>query len=160
MWRLYTHAVSGLLFPLHERLKRHSSVAVRRAMEEAQWWPAERLAADNVARLRALLVDIGQHVPYYRELFRERAFDPRSVTQVEDLRRLPLLTKAVVRAHTEGLKHEQAQDLKRFSTGGSTGAPLIFFIGNERISHDVAAKWRATRWWGVDIGDPEIVVWG
>jgi phenylacetate-CoA ligase len=24
----------------------------------------------------------------------------------------------------------------------------------------VAAKWRATRWWGVDIGDPEVVVWG
>ena len=24
----------------------------------------------------------------------------------------------------------------------------------------MAAKWRATRWWGVDIGDPEIVVWG
>jgi phenylacetate-CoA ligase len=29
-----------------------------------------------------------------------------------------------------------------------------------RISHDVAAKWRATRWWDVDIGDPEIVLWG
>jgi len=28
------------------------------------------------------------------------------------------------------------------------------------VSHDVAAKWRATRWWGVDIGDPEVVVWG
>src|SRR6185295_9227709 len=38
--------------------------------------------------------------------------------------------------------------------------PLIFFLGKERVSHDVAAKWRATRWWGVDIGDPEIVVWG
>jgi phenylacetate-CoA ligase len=24
----------------------------------------------------------------------------------------------------------------------------------------VAAKWRATRWWDVDIGDPELVVWG
>jgi phenylacetate-CoA ligase len=24
----------------------------------------------------------------------------------------------------------------------------------------VAAKWRATRWWGVDIGDRELVVWG
>ncbi|MDD5330461.1 MAG: AMP-binding protein, partial [Sulfuricella sp.] len=33
-------------------------------------------------------------------------------------------------------------------------------MGRERISHDVAAKWRATRWWGVDIGDPEVVVWG
>jgi len=36
----------------------------------------------------------------------------------------------------------------------------VFFIGKERVTHDVAAKWRATRWWGVDIGDREIVVWG
>jgi phenylacetate-CoA ligase len=33
-------------------------------------------------------------------------------------------------------------------------------VGKARKSHDVAAKWRATRWWGVDIGDPELVVWG
>ncbi|SDA27936.1 phenylacetate-CoA ligase [Nitrosospira sp. Nsp18] len=48
----------------------------------------------------------------------------------------------------------------RFNTGGSSGEPLIFYIGKERVSHDVAAKWRATRWWDVDIGDREIVVWG
>jgi len=33
-------------------------------------------------------------------------------------------------------------------------------MGLGRISHDVASKWRATRWWNVDIGDPEIVLWG
>ena len=33
-------------------------------------------------------------------------------------------------------------------------------MGNERVSHDVAEKWRATRWWNVDIGDKEIVAWG
>jgi phenylacetate-CoA ligase len=33
-------------------------------------------------------------------------------------------------------------------------------MGMDRVSHDVAAKWRAVRWWGVDIGDPEVVVWG
>jgi phenylacetate-CoA ligase len=33
-------------------------------------------------------------------------------------------------------------------------------MGLDRVSHDVAAKWRATRWWAVDIGDPEIVIWG
>jgi phenylacetate-CoA ligase len=36
----------------------------------------------------------------------------------------------------------------------------VFYISNERVSHDVAAKWRATRWWDVDIGDKEMVVWG
>src|SRR5690606_29048298 len=82
------------------------------------------------------------------------------VASVADLHRLPFLTKGVIRANTEALKHTNAQGLSRFNTGGSSGEPLIFFIGRERVSHDVAAKWRATRWWGVDIGDPEIVVWG
>lgn len=157
---LYTAITSSVLFPLHERLKRHSTVAVRKALEVSQWWPAERLAAFQVERLRALLTDAGHHVPYYRDLFSRLAFDPTTVNSVADLQRLPLLTKADIRAHTNAMKHPAAQGLARFNTGGSSGEPLIFYIGNERVSHDVAAKWRATRWWGVDIGDPEIVVWG
>lgn len=156
----YTSLVSNLVFPLHERLKRHNTVALRRSMEEAQWWPAERLQAFQLQRLRALLLDVGQHVPYYRDLFAQIGFDPLSVHSTADLQRLPFLTKSVIRANTDALKHPQALDLARFNTGGSSGEPLIFYIGKQRISHDVAAKWRATRWWGVDIGDPEIVVWG
>lgn len=156
----YTSLVSSLLFPLHERVKKHDSVALRRRMEESQWWSAERLAALRVERLRAMLADVGAHVPYYRELFATLAFDPRGVDSVDALQALPFLGKATIRAHTEAMKHEQARGLSRFNTGGSSGEPLIFFIGNERVSHDVAAKWRATRWWDVDIGDPEIVVWG
>lgn len=156
----YTALVSRLLFPLHERLKHHTTVAVRRGLEDSQWWPAERLRDLQAERLRAMLMDVGQHVPYYRDLFVTTGFDPAAVRGVEDLQRLPFLTKPLIREHTEALKHPQAQGLARFNTGGSSGEPLIFFIGRERVSHDVAAKWRATRWWGVDIGDPEIVVWG
>jgi phenylacetate-CoA ligase len=58
------------------------------------------------------------------------------------------------------MKSEKARDLARFNTSGSSGEPLVFYIGKERVSHDVAAKWRATRWWDVDIGDREIVIWG
>jgi phenylacetate-CoA ligase len=157
---LYTSFTSGVLFPLHEKLKRHSTVSVRRRLEETQWWSAEQLQALQVQRLQALLVEVGKHVPHYRDLFHALSFDPKSVNSIADLQRLPFLTKALIRARTDELKHEQATGLARFNTGGSSGEPLIFFIGNERVSHDVAAKWRATRWWGVDIGDPEIVVWG
>ena len=156
----YTRLVSGLLFPLHERLKHHDTVAVRRRMEQTQWWDAARLEALRAARLKALLTHAGKRVPYYRDMFARFGFDPASVRSCADLERLPFLTKAEIRAHTEALKAEDAAGLARFNTGGSSGEPLIFFIGNERVSHDVAAKWRATRWWGVDIGDPEIVVWG
>lgn len=156
---MYTRLVSSVIFPLQERLKGHSTVAVRRCMEQTQWWSPDRLATLQADRLRSLLLE-AQQVPYWRDLFQRLRFDPRDVTGAQDLQALPLLDKATIRAHTDAMKHPQARGLARFNTGGSSGEPLIFFIGSERVSHDVAAKWRATRWWDVDIGDPEIVVWG
>ena len=157
---LYARMASSLLFPLHESLKRHDTVAVRRALEQSQWWSSDALQALQLARLQALLRHAKQHVPYYRALYDRMQFDPNDITDLSGLQGLPLLTKAEIRANTAALKSDNAVGLSRFNTGGSSGEPLVFFIGKERVSHDVAAKWRATRWWGVDIGDPEIVVWG
>lgn len=157
---LYTRLVAHTLFPLHERLKHHTTVAVQRGMEQSQWWQPAQLCELQVRRLRELLISANEHVPYYRDLFAQLRFDPARVESLDVLRTLPFLTKGDIRANTERLKAKNAQGLRRFNTGGSSGEPLIFFIGNERVSHDVAAKWRATRWWDVDIGDPEIVVWG
>src|SRR5438874_879582 len=155
-----TLAVSGLVFPLHERLKGHDSSARRRALERSQWWSPEALLRHRVERLRRFLIEAQTHVPYYRRLFAERNFDPSSLEDFTELARIPLLDKPSIRANLEALQSDRAGRLKRYNTGGSSGEPLVFFMGKERISHDVAAKWRATRWWGVDIGDPEVVVWG
>ena len=157
---LYTAVCSHALFPLHERLKGHDSVAVRQRLEASQWWPREAIEADRVARLRRFLVDAGTRVPYYRDLYAQSGFDPHALQSVADLARLPLLGKPEIRAHAERIKATGHGALQRYNTGGSSGEPLIFFIGKDRVTHDVAAKWRATRWWGVDIGDPEMVVWG
>lgn len=157
---MYTSVCSRALFPLHERLKGHDSVSVRQRLELSQWWPREAIESDRVARLRRFLVDAGTRVPYYRELYSQHGFDPNSVHSVADLARLPLLGKPEIRAHADRLKATGHGALSRYNTGGSSGEPLIFFIGKDRVTHDVAAKWRATRWWGVDIGDPEMVVWG
>ena len=157
---LYTRFVSGALFPLQEKLKKHDTVRVHRDMEASQWWPRQRILDLQVKRLQALLQDVAVHVPYYRELFARSGFDPAAVRSVADLQALPFLTKAEIRAHADALRADDATGLARFNTGGSSGEPLIFFIGTERVTHDVAAKWRATRWWDVDIGDREIVVWG
>ena len=156
----YTRLCAGVIFPLHEAIKGHSSVAVRRRLETSQWWPREQLEAWRTQHLREFLGKIGQSVPYYRELFRSRGFDPRAVTSTGDLAALPLLTKADIRTHTDALKADGHGPISRYNTGGSSGEPLVFYIGRDRKSHDVAAKWRATRWWGVDIGDAEAVIWG
>jgi len=158
---LYTAVVSRVLFPLQEQFKRHTTVSVRRRMDASESWAPERLEKLRLERLRRLLLRAQTQVPYYRALFAETGFDARrDVVSLDVLARLPLLDKALIRRHSADLRAADAGDLARFNTGGSSGEPLIFYIGKERVSHDVAAKWRATRWWDVDIGDPEIVVWG
>jgi len=157
---LYTSFCSNILFPLHETLKKHTSVKIRHAMEQSQWLSRDEIQQLQLANLKTFLVDVQQHVPYYRELFAQLGFQPENLTSLQQLASLPLLTKPEIRAHVDEMKAENAVGLARFNTGGSSGEPLIFYIGNRRVSHDVAAKWRATRWWGVDIGDPEAVIWG
>lgn len=160
MSSLYTKWVANVFFPLHERLKKHTTVSVLKDMEKTQWYTRKQLEQMQLDKLRAFLKQVSQSVPYYSSLMQQTGFEPDSVSSLDDLARLPFLTKAIIRANLDDLKATGVTDLSRFNTGGSSGEPLIFFIGKERVSHDVAAKWRATRWWDVDIGDKEIVVWG
>jgi len=156
---LYTRAISAALFPIHERAKGHSSVAVLRRLEDSQWKTRVEIDAIRLRKLQALL-ERASEVPYYAALFRNSGFDPRRVHSLDALRSIPLLSKADMRGRQDDFRSPTAGPLKRLNTGGSSGEPLIFFVGRDRVSHDVAAKWRATRWWGVDIGDKEMVVWG
>jgi phenylacetate-CoA ligase len=157
---LYTQFASRFLFPLHERLKGHQTVPLLRELERSQWLSAEAIAEIQAENLRSFLVEIARAVPYFRQRFNEVGFVAQDATGLEHLTRLPLMDKGAMRAAEAELRSETSGRLQRFNTGGSSGEPLIFHMGPGRISHDVAAKWRATRWWGVDIGDPEIVLWG
>lgn len=157
---LYTKFIAGVVFPFHELLKGRNTLHTLRFLERSQWWTPQQIEALQVKRLGELLDHAGRYVPYYRDMIEEAGLLKPGVTSLADLRKLPLIDKAVIRANCDQFKSERARTLTRFNTGGSSGEPLIFFIGPDRVRHDVAAKWRATRWWGVDIGDREVVVWG
>jgi phenylacetate-CoA ligase len=157
---LYTNIVSKILFPIHEKLKKHDTVAIRQSLEQSQWFSREQLVSQQAKRLREFIEKVYQHVPYYKEQMDKLGLSPRDIQSPADLVKLPFLDKATISANFDRLKSDIAGPLSRFNTGGSSGQPLIFLLGNERVSHDVAEKWRATRWWDVDIGDKEIVAWG
>jgi len=156
----WTFCVSRLVFPLQCRAKGHDSRRIRAAMEGSQWLSAATLADRADAALAKLIDRSVREVPYWGRLFAEHGLSARDVRGLGDLGRLPLLDKPTIRAHAEAMKRPGASGLQRSNTGGSSGAPLTFWLGRERVAHDVAAKWRATRWWDVEIGDREMVVWG
>jgi phenylacetate-CoA ligase len=156
---VYTRFCSSTLFPLHERLKRHATVTVRQEMELTQWLAPRALEAMRISRLREFMTSAGRRSAYYRELFARHGLIPEQLDSLAHLARLPLLTKDIIRAEFDRIKFSDATNFRTFSTTGSTGDPLRFGITSTRVTHDVAAKWRATRWWDVDIGDKEMVIW-
>ncbi len=148
-----------VVFPLHERAKRHVTARMLRDMEVEQWLPVAELQERQAARLRALVTHAVDTVPYYRRLFHESGLRPRHIRDCEDLPKLPLLSKADIRAGLEEMKSNKASGVARCATGGSTGEPLAFYLGRTRVSSDVAARCRAERWWGLGVGDLEFVLW-
>ncbi|MGL1832983.1 phenylacetate--CoA ligase family protein [Rhodocyclaceae bacterium SMB388] len=160
MSALYSRVVAGLLFPLHERLKGHDTVSILREIERTQWLPAEALRAEQGQRLAVFMASVAEQVPFYRDLFRERGLRAGDFTDASALAMLPTSDKAMIRANFAGLRADGASGLAQQRTSGSSGEPLAFLLGRHRVAFDIAAKWRATRWWDVDLGDREAVLWG
>ena len=88
---------------------------------------AEELAAFQATRLRDLVRHAVRHVPLYKEKYGDEGIDPESIHSVEDLHRLPYLTREELQRAAggeclaEGLDKE---NLKHLRTSGSSGAPL------------------------------------
>lgn len=157
---LYTTFASRLLFPLHERLKRHTTTAILRELEKSQWLAPAELERLQQERLGHLLRQVAETVPFYRDRLRDLGLTPADFSSPGVLARLPIVDKALIRRNAAAWQAIGATALTRHSTSGSSGEPLQFLLGRQRISFDIAAKWRATRWWDVDIGDRELVLWG
>ena len=160
MTGIYTALVSKFLFPLHEWLKKHDTVAIKRRLEQSQWFTRDKILSAQDKRLQEFLIKAERDVPYYKALFSELGLSAADINSVSALQKLPFLDKNTIRENFSAMTSTKVGTVSSFTTGGSSGTPLTFLLGHERVSHDVAEKWRATRWWDVDIGDKEIVAWG
>ena len=140
---MYTRLCSSILFPLHEKLKGHRTVGLRKELERSQWLTGDDLANAQATALREFFTRVDRNVPYYRDLFARIGVKPEQFKTIADLQALPFLDKPTIRGHVDELKSNAAKKLLRYNTGGSSGEPLVFYMGMDRVAHDVAAKWRA-----------------
>ncbi len=152
--------VWNVLFPLHERVKGHPTFRILKEMESADFLTAAELRELRAAKLLRLL-DYGySNVPYVRAVMEDAGIRPADIRGPADLVQLPLMRKADVRNNRENMRSRTAGKLTSFSTGGSTGEPLLYDLPKERIASWIACRQRAMRWWGLSAGDREFAIWG
>lgn len=157
---MYRWLAWNIVFRLHERAKRHPTFRILRDMEAADRLSRAELTRLQAERLRGFIEYCYAHVPYVRTRMNEAGIKPSRIREAGDLTLLPLLTKADIRRNREQLRSDIAGALSPFTTGGSTGEPLIFDLSKTRIASRVAARQRVSQWWGLSVGDSELAIWG
>jgi phenylacetate-CoA ligase len=157
---MYRWIAWNILFRLHERAKGHATFRFLREMEAADSLSQAELEALRAGKLRDLIEYAYAHVPYWKTRMREAGVEPEQIRTPGDLALLPLMRKADVRKNRALLRSDIAKQLASFTTGGSTGEPLIFDLSKRRVASRVACRMRTSRWWGVAVGDPELAIWG
>lgn len=154
--------VSG--YGLLQRLERRSETfrRIHPELEKTQSWNAAELEAMQAERLQVLMRHVYENVPYYRRVFDERRLKPSDIRTPNDLYKLPVLTKQMVRRFAKELRARNiGRHLYRVGrTGGSTGIPLKLLLDRDRIVFDHALILRHWSWAGYRPGDRIVILRG
>ena len=153
-----------VVYPLHERLMHRPTFGYLESLEHSQWLSRAEIEQLQMRKLADLLRTAVRHSPWHAERIRAAGLeftDERVELTIDDLRRLPTMTKADARTNVDRIHWPGVPGGSfRYNTGGSSGEPLQFYYGRQRQASDAAGRIRARRWWGVDVGDREVYLWG
>ncbi len=124
-------------------------------LSESERWDIEQLREYQQQHLESLINHCYFNVPYYRRVFDERGLKPKDIRSPQDLKKLPFLTKEIVRKERNNLLARNFSSWKRepAHTSGSTGSPLNFFVDDATISMNRALALRHLTWVGYKNGD-------
>jgi len=150
-----------LLLPAHERLRGRETLSHYRALRAGEARPPEDLAARREAKLQALVDHCLAHVPFYRERLQAAGVTRGADVTLASLPQLPPLERGDIQADPGALCADNfAGRLIRYSTGGSTGEPLVFYTDRRKEARHNAHKLRYRAWHGVRPGDRQLDFWG
>ena len=148
-------------FAMHG-LRRSRTWQVLRAIEATPRLSPSEIGRRQLERVRDLLRHAEQHVPYYRELFRDVGVSSRDIRSLQDFAQLPVLTKTIIRERGTDLVRDDVprERVLPHHSGGSTGVPLTFFRDREYVDASDAGTYRNLRQAGWRAGDMIAFFWG
>ncbi|MBR2926543.1 MAG: phenylacetate--CoA ligase [Clostridia bacterium] len=103
--------------------------------KEIETMPREQMKALQSEKLVKQVRHVYENVPYYRDLMDRKGVSPDDVQSIDDLYKLPFLSKADLRdAYPYGLLAKPLEDCVRIqSTSGTTGRRVVAFYTQKDI---------------------------
>lgn len=159
---MYSAIAKHILYPVGEIFLGTRMLKYLKILEETQWWSPAQLRELQNEKLRTLIKHAYENVPYYHCIFQERGLTPRDIETVEDLQKLPILTKNDIRQNLSDLIAKDSNKRKPFlnSTSGSTGEPLQYYATMDCFAIGWASTFRSWAWAGYRLGDKRVTFGG
>jgi phenylacetate-CoA ligase len=100
----------------------------------------EEVRAYQFEKLKSLVFEAYHNVPLYWKKYHEAGFDPATLKTIEDLNRIPLITKEDLRnAGLRAIKNfSRREPIWLFSSSGSTGIPSRIYREEQALWHFMA----------------------
>lgn len=149
--------VADIFHPLLQHIYgRKGVLKALRELEITQWYSPAEMRELQLAKLKSLVDYAYERIPYYRRRFDERSLRPSDIELLEDVSKLPKLTKADIKENLSSMVDPSFEGkLIKNTSSGSTGHPIVFYEDGEKNRDCVAEYLRAIRWFGLDAGAGE-----
>lgn len=145
-----------IYFPLTQRLRSLNVLGALEFLEKTQWYSSGEIKKIQWENLMKILKHAAENIPYYKN-----KISPEKIKSYEDFINIPILTKDDVRENRAEMLYSHYSGYKfKCKTSGSTGLAMEFYTDVNFENYDVASRYRARRWFGVNIGDREVALWG
>jgi phenylacetate-CoA ligase len=129
-------------------------------LKESEKWELERIRSWQLTRLRELIRHAELTVPWYRNTFKTLGMTWQDIRDLKDVEEIPIISKLEISERFEEFVSDRIdkRKLSKSVTGGSTGAPLSFYLDPTYASVEAAALNNVLQRFGCRCGDRFLVV--
>lgn len=103
----------------------------KKLLSETDKFSEEKLKKLKLQKLKEIINYANENSEYYKRLFKENNIDLNNITNYEEYRKIPFLTKELVRKNNKEIlckKEFNDNYIEEITTGGTTGVPMTFYM--------------------------------
>ncbi len=125
-------------------------------------WPRARIDQMRDQKLRSIVAHAYETIAGYRALMDERGVKPADIRGIDDLPKLPVMTKDILRTRGDQLRATDIpeSELEKGTTGGTTGVPMRVARDRAGTTWQRASYWRGFAWGGLTLDKPWVQLFG
>jgi phenylacetate-CoA ligase len=149
------------LYILIQRLRREPVLKCLKELLKSQWFSLDQLEELQLEKIRAVIKEAYDHVPFYRDLYDRHGISIEKIQSLHDVSMLPMIGKEDMRNNFPELINKNYQaPFDYYSTSGSSGNPLALLKSRMAGAYGRAALYRGHQWHGIEIGEREFRIGG